>query len=534
MHRAFLAAAARRRRRPGLLPAACGPRRALMIIAALLSMMPQRGIMLFVMLTVLFPAATTAAPYVKAGGPSDPDSPSCSSADTFDTTELHRPPLLRRFNRYARAPRSSPTKKAGAEDRLEGNECPATAGLPHIPQAQRKPVFIIPPMTGSFFDVKLQNVQNEPHYACPTTADWESLWPPPGINISDPCDPRKDISCLPSSLYPLYADCWAHSLTMDYDVLTGTTSEPLGMTVRLHTTMMDICEGGYMCICRHLDAQGWNISEIGGIPYDWRGSPMDWRQPGAYYDQLKAGIEALSRANGKKVALLSFSMGGPTTSVFLSSFVSDTWKAQYIDTWLSYSGVFGGVQKSVAQQISTYTVDVPVPTMLASVALPVLRTWVSQTWMAASGPPNEVLVNVTGSARQYRVSDLAQLYTDCGAAANAAMANTLRVQHVDATLAPGVPVHVVYALGHATPATYEFPSDDYGNINWQITPTVYCVDGDSDATADSLEGVPTRWQAQPTQGGQPVWLHNVNGSHDDTTSTEQGLAFLSVLVDQPH
>ena len=51
--------------------------------------------------------------------------------------------------------------------------------------------------------------------------------------------------------------------------------------------------------------------------------------------------------------LVSFSMGGPVTAVFLNRFVSAAWKDANIYRWLSTSGVFGGVQESLIQQVDT-------------------------------------------------------------------------------------------------------------------------------------------------------------------------------------
>ena len=53
-----------------------------------------------------------------------------------------------------------------------------------------------------------------------------------------------------------------------------------------------------------------------------RRGPYDWSQPGGYYSKVKSGVERLFANNdNKKVILLSFSLGGPVTSAFLSTFV---------------------------------------------------------------------------------------------------------------------------------------------------------------------------------------------------------------------
>ena len=54
--------------------------------------------------------------------------------------------------------------------------------------------------------------------------------------------------------------------------------------------------------------------------YDWRVGPSYWKAKGAYFDQLQARIQKLYQDNdGRKVVMVSFSLGSPVASLFLNS-----------------------------------------------------------------------------------------------------------------------------------------------------------------------------------------------------------------------
>ena len=54
-------------------------------------------------------------------------------------------------------------------------------------------------------------------------------------------------------------------------------------------------------------------------PCPWQVGPSNWLAAGGYFDQLKARVQQLVKQNGgRKVVLVSFSLGGPVASVFLN------------------------------------------------------------------------------------------------------------------------------------------------------------------------------------------------------------------------
>ena len=84
------------------------------------------------------------------------------------------------------------------------------------------------------------------------------MWPPAGMDKD--C---KSITCLPSDLYPLYADCWAHDLTLEYDSSTDTYSDPPGVTIRANGSLELMIDSDvsnlpeFQCFGRMLKAVGY-------------------------------------------------------------------------------------------------------------------------------------------------------------------------------------------------------------------------------------------------------------------------------------
>jgi len=74
-------------------------------------------------------------------------------------------------------------------------------------------------------------------------------------------------------------------------------------------------------------------------PYDWRLAGDAHAHPtngvGGFYSQLQQLIEKAVSKTSQKVALVSHSLGCPTTLAFLHRFVSEEWRATYIDGWVA-------------------------------------------------------------------------------------------------------------------------------------------------------------------------------------------------------
>ena len=328
-----------------------------------------------------------------------------------------------------------------------------------------------------------------------------------------------------------------------YDKATGLSHPKPGVQIRANGSLgivadnrsMDIAiaDGSipeYLCATKVLQAAGYQAyAEYDSLGYDWRLAPADWSAPGGYYEGLKTKIEELRQRNGKPVVLVSFSLGGPVTAVFLNHYVDQAWKDQNIYRWLSASGPFGGVQESLLQQITyngSTTVSMPphgdsrgTQLMSPEYSLKTFQGWPSQNWMAATLAPNDVVVNVTGSSVEYRGKDIGNLY-DVIKNPNHLKEQAAKNALYSSTTAPGVEAYVFHGSRKGTPRTFEFAATADGRPDLGLdspAPKAHCVDGDGVATASSLGGVPQRWAAQGLQRGKKVEitaLANVSHGQD--------------------
>lgn len=385
------------------------------------------------------------------------------------------------------------------------------------------------------------------------------MWPPTGAEtlLKNPDCKAGVFSALRcitslSDFLPMYADCWANDLTLQYDTNTNTYHDQQGIQTVANGSLDVVawqgpgdpppdCTGNptvgipeYKCLAAVLDAAGYERGiEYDSLGWDWRKSPGDWRSTGGYYSQLKQAIEDMrTRNGGKPVILVSFSMGGPVTAVFLNSYVSAEWKQQNIYRWLSASGVFGGVQESLIQQIN-YNGSTTVITMGRDASVKMMQSWGSQNWMGSTLAPNDVVVNVTGSRVKYLGKEVGALYQLIKKPA-LSIASARSAQYHSET-APGVETYVFSGSGYPTPQTFEFPATSNGQpdlLDDGSGPIAHCVDGDGTATMESLNGVPQRWAAQGLQNGKKVEIVALpNISHGNDVAVEQvKRKFYNILV----
>ena len=437
---------------------------------------------------------------------------------------------------------------------------PANGFYP-LPKSARHPVMFVPSMIGSYLERKLHN--SDPVYPICANggwmggSSWYRMWPPAGLNlaasrgsgITGALACLLDMSCLPTDLFPLYADCWGDDLTTVFDKATGLSHPKPGVQIRANGSLGIVADNSsaipeYVCASKVLQAAGYQAyAEYDSLGYDWRLAPADWSAPGGYYEGLKTKIEGLRQRNGKPVVLVSLSLGGPVTAVFLNRYVDQAWKDQNIYNWLSTSGTFGGVQESLLQQITfngSTTVSMPShddspgrQLMTPEYSLKTFQGWPSQNWMAATLAPNDVVVNVTGSSVEYRGKDIGNLF-DVIKNPNHLKEQAVKNALSPSTTAPGVETYIFTGSGHGTPRTFEFAATADGRPNLGLdspAPKPHCVDGDGVATASSLSGVPQRWAAQGLQRGKKVEITILaNVSHGGDIAQPQVLRKLYEII----
>jgi len=99
------------------------------------------------------------------------------------------------------------------------------------------------------------------------------------------------------------------------------------------------------------------------------------------YAKLKNLVEDTYRLNNNStVHLLSHSLGGPLTNLFLTTFVNQEWKATFIASHIMLSAPLLGSPVAIYAALSGPRYDY-VPQFLPSLVVPLVRTFPSITWM---------------------------------------------------------------------------------------------------------------------------------------------------------
>jgi hypothetical protein len=105
---------------------------------------------------------------------------------------------------------------------------------------------------------------------------------------------------------------------------------------------------------------GYSMAQFRSVTYDYRLGPKQWRAPvgpesqlyeTGLYDTMKGIFEEAKKTLGQKALIVSLSEGGTVTKAFLDAMTQE-WKDEYIDGWMSYSSVFAGATQMAWNQMS--------------------------------------------------------------------------------------------------------------------------------------------------------------------------------------
>ena len=400
---------------------------------------------------------------------------------------------------------------------------------------KRPPVILIPPLSGSFMDWKMVN-RKQKHLYCRRNADWVEFFPPSA-----------------QMALPGFADCYFDDASLVYDEATDAYSYPPGVEIRVNMTLESQCDPSpkvmtnnrtsFGCVCANLQAMGYTrYNDLRVYPYDWRLGPSAWMAAGGFFSELKAFIEKQSDDLGKQpVTAVGFSLGSPVFALFLQQYVTPEWKAQYIASFISISGVFGGTAETALQQLQASSSGGPPFPYLLQAEFASEQTFGSFSWMSAILPPLHV-VATAGTNKVYTSKDLPTLYADAGFPRVGQQVAHAAKYNVERPI--GVTTHAIFGSGYPTPQSFEFPlgSDGKGNFSApchygyggegededETRCRVNTTDGDNTGTRDSLAGVPGRWKMSQSQ---PVHLVEVHGtSHDDVQKTEVAMNYMRAVL----
>eukprot|EP01104_Vermistella_antarctica_P017259 TRINITY_DN608_c2_g1_i1.p1 TRINITY_DN608_c2_g1~~TRINITY_DN608_c2_g1_i1.p1 ORF type:complete len:449 (-),score=100.90 TRINITY_DN608_c2_g1_i1:125-1471(-) len=346
------------------------------------------------------------------------------------------------------------------------------------------PVLLMPALTGSAIEMRLNMTEEEkPHWWCEKTSDWFYAW---AVSTID--------------LLPVINECFLSEFILEYNNKTHTSAPPSGVETRV-----SFAKGGLQAV-DYLDAKDkdpmWHViitnlttnygyvygESIRAAPYDWRYGPDHYVNAGIYDNVTQIVEEMYAANNNTPVVLMSLSMGGPYTALYLSR-QPQVWKDKYIRAWMSLSGVFAGSSMAIRALVT----EEDVPKYISPFAIQALaRTFPSSFWLLPNNNSNvfnESRVFLTTPERNYTLGDMRQLMIDAGVNVDifddVAPYNTLE--------APGVETVCSYGYNVSTEDTYVFTNDKgFGQL-----PSVTYDDGDGVVLSPSLE-ICTNWASNQT------------------------------------
>lgn len=328
------------------------------------------------------------------------------------------------------------------------------------------PVVIIPGDGSNQLEAKL-NKPSTVSSECWKKADWFRLW-------------------LDTSSLLLGTSCWADNIKLLYDEEKDVLTNNVGVETRvpdfggtsaieeLDPSLPFHASAAFRDMILGFEAAGLkkNVT-LRGAPYDFRYAPSS--PVGAKYIQdLKALIEQTAKNSGKRVSLVSHSMGCLQT-LYLLNHQTQEWKDKYIEKWIPLSGPYGGATKELRLHASGDNEGLPVDSIKIREEQ---RSYETNFWLAPVPDRFGDQVIIATPKRNYTARDYEALFDDIGYSAGKKLMKRVLPLTSSAT-APGVDVVCMYSNGVATPTQFQ-----YDKKGVDKTPTI--VNGDGDGTVNEL------------------------------------------------
>lgn len=215
--------------------------------------------------------------------------------------------------------------------------------------ASNAPVIIVPGLGGSVLKAKLHNAP-QPHFWCERNADWFPTW----LIIDQLLPEQKD--CLLTRLVTSFnaTDATYHNApgteidVVDFGGIGGIAYLDPKVKLGVSTYFEPMIE----YLETHLNYK--RGIDLHGAPYDWRAAPDGHSAPGQFYDRLQTLIETTSkRAGGKKVHIVTHSLGGPTALMFLNTRTAG-WVEQHVASFMPINAPWGGGTMMALADVSGY------------------------------------------------------------------------------------------------------------------------------------------------------------------------------------
>ena len=205
------------------------------------------------------------------------------------------------------------------------------------------------------------------------------------------------------------------------------------------------------------------------------------------------------------------SMGGIVSLYFLNEVVTQEWKDQYINAWVTLSGAWSGGVGGLRTIISS-------PLQLA------YRTFEGLSWLLPKPSIWNTTVLVASTTRNYTANDYEDLFTDIGYPQGYQM--YLGIVPLNENYpAPRVSIHCLYGVNVSTPESYT-----YGNgFDANATNIKY---GNGDGTVNLLSSeVCLKWRNEQTEPFSTLTFSGVN--HGQMVTSTDVLETVAEIVGAP-
>jgi Lecithin:cholesterol acyltransferase len=267
-----------------------------------------------------------------------------------------------------------------------------TLGMLFFATTFASPSILIPGDGASALEIQYRDM-SLPHWWCAKSSknigdEWERLWIP---NLSE--------------LLPKSIDCWSTKMKLHYNE-THVTNAPGVLGIRAIP--------GTKGLETFVDKPSKYQALVKGIPdmkvatYDFRLSP---RGNPEFMQQLKEMVEQSSGISTVKVHLISHSLGGLLVHHFLTSHVTDSWKRQFIESWIPMAPAYGGTKYTLKQLISGDAVNIP--WLNGKDVKEQQRSYETSVWLLPN-PRFYSGVIVSTPRKNYTIQDYYELFRDAG------------------------------------------------------------------------------------------------------------------------
>ena len=216
-------------------------------------------------------------------------------------------------------------------------------------------------------------------------------------------------------------------------------------------------------------------------------------------------------SGGEKVTIVVHSMGGIVSLYFLNEVVTQEWKDQYINAWVTLSGAWSGGNSGLSGVITG-------PLHLA------YRTFQSSVWLFPKPSVWNNTVLVTSTSRNYTANDYEGLFRDIGYPQGYQM--YLGIVPLNENYpAPRVSIHCLYGVNVPTPESFT-----YGN-GFDANPTNINY-GDGDGTVNLLSSqVCLKWRNEQSEAFSTIAFPGVD--HGEMVTSTVVLETVAQIVGAP-